>query len=115
MPQRSTNRNIIGGVTLPEYDQNIPGEKLIYESAAGIVYARYMNPELRHIPRWIVGGNPEGFIPGTGMPRPEEWQGLDCEPDWTLIQKNPKLKDLYTKFLLEQNKYTAWEKLSGQR
>ena len=39
MPQQNTNRNIIDGVTLPKNDQNIPGEELIYESAAGIVYA----------------------------------------------------------------------------
>ena len=91
-----------------------PGEALIYERAAGIVYARYMNPELRHIPRWIIGGAPQGFIPGTGMPKPEEWQDfITCEPDWEVIQKNQKLKDLYTKFLLEQNKYTTWEKLNG--
>ena len=68
MPQQNTNRNIISGVTLPKNSQSIPGEELIYESAAGIVYARYANPKLRHIKRWIIGGDPAGFIPGTGMP-----------------------------------------------
>ena len=105
MPQQSMNP-----------DHNIPGEKLIYERAAGIVYARYMNPELSHIPRWIVGGNPEGFIPGTGMPRPEEWWEIeDPMPDWTLIQQHKKLRQMYTAFLKEQEKYKTWEILSGQR
>ena len=38
-------------------DHNIPGEELVYERANGIVYARYTNPELRHIKRWIIGGD----------------------------------------------------------
>jgi hypothetical protein len=105
MPQQSTHHN-----------HNIPGEKLIYERAAGIVYARYANPALRDIPRWIIGGNPEGFIPGTGMPKPEEWWEIeDPLPDWTLIQQHKKLRDMYTAFLTEQEKYKTWEKLSGQR
>ena len=105
MPQQSTHHN-----------HNIPGEKLIYERAAGIVYARYANPALRDIPRWIIGGNPEGFIPGTGMPKPEEWWEIeDPLPDWTLLQKHKKLRDMYTAFLTEQEKYKTWEKLRGQR
>ena len=96
-------------------DHNIPGEKLIYERAAGIVYARYMNPKLRHIPRWIIGGDPEGFIPGTGMPKPEEWVLLQqCTPDWNIMQKSDKLREMYTAFLIEQDKYVTWEKLNGQ-
>jgi hypothetical protein len=97
-------------------DHNIPGEELIYERVAGIVYARYTNPELRDIPRWIIGGDPQGFIPGTGMPKPEEWWEIsDPMPDWTLLQKHKKLRDMYTAYLTEQEKYKAWEELSGQR
>ena len=95
-------------------DHNIPGETLIYERATGIVYARYMNPELRHIPRWIIGGDPEGFIPGTGMPRLKEWVHLQqCTPDWEIMQKSDKLQEMYTAFLIEQDKYVIWEKLNG--
>ena len=96
-------------------DHNIPGETLIYERAAGLVYARYTNPELRHIKRWIIGGDPEGFIPGTGMPRPEEWLHIQqCTPDWDILQKSDKLREMYTAFLIEQDKYVTWEKLNGQ-
>ena len=116
MPQLNTNRNIISGVTLPKNSQSIPGEELIYESAAGIVYARYANPKLRHIKRWIIGGDPAGFIPGTGMPRPEEWYEIENPmPDWTLLQEHKKLRDMYTAFLTEQEKYKTWEKLNGTR
>ena len=102
MPQQNTQPELI------------PGEPLIYERAAGIVYARYR--DLPDIPRWIVGGNPEGFIPGTGMPRPDEWWEIkDPMPDWDLIQKNTALRELYTVFLKEQEKYKTWETLSGQR
>jgi len=97
-------------------DHNIPGETLIYERAAGIVYARYMNPELRHIKRWIIGGDPEEFIPGTGMPRPEEWLHLQqCTPDWNIMQQSDKLREMYTAFLIEQDKYVTWEKLNAKR
>jgi hypothetical protein len=96
-------------------DHNIPGEPLVYERAAGLVYARYTNPDLRHIKRWIIGGDPEGFIPGTGMPKPEEWlHFLQCTPDWNIMQKSDKLREMYTAFLTEQDKYVTWEKLNGQ-
>ena len=36
-------------------------------------------------------------------------------PDWTLIQQHKKLRDMYTAYLTEQEKYKAWEVLSGQR
>lgn len=103
MPQQNTHHKVK------------PGEPLIYERAAGIVYARYANPELKDIPRWIIGGDPQGFIPGTGMPRPEEWVHIQqCTPDWTLMQKYDKLQELYTAFLIEQDKYVTWEKVVGQ-
>ena len=96
-------------------DHNIPGEPLVYERAAGLVYARYTNPDLRHIKRWIIGGDPEGFIPGTGMPKPEEWFHFQqCTPDWNIMQKSDKLLEMYTAFLIEQDKYVTWEKLNGQ-
>jgi len=93
----------------------IPGEALIYERANGIVYARYSNFDLRHIKRWIVGGNPEGFIPGTSMPKPEEWWEIsDPMPNWEMLQKYKALRNKYTEYLKEQEKYKTWETLSGQ-
>ena len=47
-------------------DHNIPGEPLVYERAAGLVYARYTNPDLRHIKRWIIGGDPAGVARAQG-------------------------------------------------
>ena len=96
-------------------DHNIPGEKLVYERAAGIVYARYMNPELSHIKRWIIGGDPAGFITGTGMPRPSDWPNVeDTNPDYTLMQQHPELQDKYKEFLELQVKYQAWETVIGR-
>ena len=93
----------------------LPGEALIYERAAGIVYARYRDAQHNKIPRWIVGGDPQGFIPNTGMPRPNEWVHIQqCTPDWKLMQKYDKLQELYTAFLKEQDKYVTWEKVVGQ-
>ena len=38
----------------------IPGEALIYERANGVVFAHYRDPPHNKIPRWIVGGAPDG-------------------------------------------------------
>ena len=86
----------------------------VLERANNIVYARYRDPPHNTKPRWIIGGDPQGFIPGTGMPRPDEWVHIQqCTPDWRLMQKSDKLRELYTAFLIEQDKYVTWEKLNG--
>ncbi len=86
MPQQNTQHNI-------------PGEKLIYERAAGLVYARYANPELRHIDRWIIGGCPEAFERLNKPITDKEWEEL-CE----LSKHNKTLKiqldQLITTYLL---------------
>lgn len=103
MPQQSTHH------------KPIHNEPLIYERAAGIVYARYANPELKDIPRWIIGGSPEGFITGTAMPRPSDWPNVeDTNPDYTLMQQHPELQDKYKEFLELQVKYQAWETVVGR-
>ncbi len=38
----------------------IPGQPLIYERANSVVFAHYRDPPHNKIPRWIVGGTPEG-------------------------------------------------------
>jgi len=94
----------------------IPGEKLIYERANGIIYARYAKPKYRHIGRWIIGGAVDGFIPGTGMPKPEEWRDfIQCEPDWDTMQKHETLLNKYTEYLELQQKYVVWEQLNATR
>ena len=92
---------------------NTKHKALIYESANGITYAKYRDDST--IPRWVVGGNLKGWIPGTNIQCPEDWYEFkDVRPDFNLILSNPNLKDVYTKFLSEQKKYQVWEKLSGR-
>lgn len=89
---------------------NTKDRVLIYEYANGITYARYADDHT--IPRWAVGGNTRGYIPGTHIQNPEEWNCYErVKPDFNLIMKNKKLFDRYTKFLQEQQKYELWEKL----
>jgi len=86
---------------------------VIYESANGITYARFRDDPT--IPRWRVGGNTKGWIPGTKIQCPEEWSKFsDVRPDFDIITKNNKLKEIYTKFLEEQLKYKTWEEISGR-
>ena len=83
---------------------------LIFEYANGITYARYMDDST--IPRWPVGGNTKGWIPGTQIQCPKEWYEFnDVRPNFALIVKNKKLQDAYKKFLQEQEKYIVWESL----
>ena len=44
----------------------LAGQALIYERADGVVYARYRDPPHNSIPRWIVGGTPEGVSRAQG-------------------------------------------------
>ena len=87
---------------------NTKDKPLIYESANGITYARYRDDS--SIPRWVIGGNLKGWIPGTNIHCPEDWfEFKDVRPDFKLILSNPKLKEAYTNFLKEQKKYQIWE------
>ena len=64
----------------------IPGEPLIYERNDDVVYARYR--DLPHIPRWIIGGDPDGLARAQGnLLSYGEWQKL-CE----LAEEYPTLK-----------------------
>ena len=44
----------------------LKGEPLIYERADGVVCARYRDAPQNKIPRWIVGGTPEGVARAGG-------------------------------------------------
>lgn len=39
----------------------IPNQALIYERVDGVVFARYRDPPHNKIPRWIIGGDPDGL------------------------------------------------------
>lgn len=90
----------------------IPGEALIYEHANGVTYARYRDPPHNKIPRWVVGGSPQGFYPKTTIPLPEELHYRNVEPNYSLIDENKKLRKKYIEFLEEQDKYLAWETMT---
>jgi len=64
----------------------IENEPLIYERADGVVYARYRDrPE---IPRWIIGGDPDGVARAKGeVLSIQGWKDL-CD----LAGKYPTLK-----------------------
>ena len=69
--------------------QNTQAELLIYERAAGLVYARYANPKLRHIDRWIIGSCPEAFERINKPITDKEWEEL-----YQLAAITPTLKHL---------------------
>ncbi len=74
----------------------IPNEKLIYERANGVVFARYADkPE---IPRWVVGGDPGAVAREQGkLLDYGEWNNL-CEvaaTNPTLAKQMDKLVNLY--------------------
>tara|TARA_Y100000385_G_scaffold67711_1_gene67583 strand:- start:446 stop:703 length:258 start_codon:yes stop_codon:yes gene_type:complete len=74
----------------------IPNERLIYERANGVVFARYANkPE---IPRWVVGGDPGAVAREQGkLLDYGEWNNL-CEvaaTNPTLAKQMDKLVNLY--------------------
>tara|TARA_Y100000389_G_C17282289_1_gene423595 strand:- start:453 stop:710 length:258 start_codon:yes stop_codon:yes gene_type:complete len=74
----------------------IPNERLIYERANGVVFARYADkPE---IPRWVVGGDPGAVAREQGkLLDYGEWNNL-CEvaaTNPTLAKQMDKLVNLY--------------------
>jgi len=90
----------------------IPEQALIYENANGVLYARYRDPPHNKIPRWVVGGHPQGFYPRTTIPLPVDWNYTRVDPAYELIDKNEKLRKKYIEFLEEQDKYLAWETMT---
>jgi hypothetical protein len=73
----------------------IPGEALIYERADGVVYARYRDAPHNTIPRWIVGGDPQGVSKAQG--------NLFSYADWQemmqLAEQYPTLKSQMQKLV----------------
>ena len=73
----------------------IPGQSLIYERADGVTYARYRDPPHNKIPRWIVGGEPEGVSKAKGnLFSYSEWQEM-----MELAREYPTLKSQMQKLV----------------
>ena len=73
----------------------IPGQSLIYERADGVTYARYRDPPHNKIPRWIVGGEPEGVSNAQGnLFSYSEWQEM-----MELAKEYPTLKSQMQKLV----------------
>jgi len=74
----------------------LPNEKLIYERANGVVFARYRDKP--DIPRWIVGGDPGAVARAQGkLLDYAEWQNLCdvAQENVTLKKQLEKLVNLY--------------------
>ena len=73
----------------------IPGQSLIYERADGVTYSRYRDPPHNKIPRWIVGGEPEGVSKAQGnLFSYSEWQEM-----MELAKEYPTLKSQMQKLV----------------
>jgi hypothetical protein len=74
----------------------IPDQPLIYERADGVVYARYRDPPHNKLPRWIVGGDPEGVAKAQGsLISYAEWKEI-CE----LSETYPTMRKLLDKLIV---------------
>lgn len=74
----------------------IPGAALIYERADGVVYARYRDPPHNTLPRWIIGGSPEGVSKATGnLFSYGQWQEI-----MELAEEYPTLKSQMQKLVV---------------
>ena len=77
----------------------IPGQALIYESADGVVYARYRDPPYNEMyERWIIGGDSDAVNRATGnLFGYSEWQDMMrlAETNHTLRTQMKKLLDIY--------------------
>jgi hypothetical protein len=83
----------------------IPGQSLIYERADGVTYARYRDPPHNKIPRWIVGGEPEGVSKAQGnLFSYSEWQEMmELSKEYSTLKKQLQ-KAVTTYYILKENK-----------
>ena len=83
----------------------ISGQSLIYERADGVTYARYRDPPLNKLPRWIVGGDPkavskaEGKLFGYDM-----WQKMMEEAETNTVLKKYLKKAVEAFYITKENK-----------
>jgi len=76
----------------------IPGASLIYERVDGVTYAKYRDHP--HIPRWIIGGDPEGVSKAQGnLFSYSEWQNMmDLANEYPTLKK--QLQKAVTTYLI---------------
>jgi len=83
----------------------INGEALVYERVDDVVYARYRDPPHNQIPRWIIGGSPEGVSKAEGnLFSYGEWREMmELAKEYPTL-KNQMKKLLTTYYILKDNK-----------
>jgi len=80
---------------LAQQHKLIPGAALIYERADGVTYAKYRDPPHNKVPRWIIGGDPEGVSRAQGnLFSYSEWQEM-----MELAENYPTLKSQMQKLV----------------
>jgi len=83
----------------------IPGQKLIYTRANGVVWAKYRDPPHNTKPRWIIGGDPGAVARAQGeLLDYGSWKEL-CElalQNKTLMKQLDKLVNTY--YMIKDNK-----------
>ena len=66
----------------------VPGAAIVYERANGVTYARYRDAPYNKMPKWIIGGDPEGVSKAQGnLFSYSEWQEM-----MELAKEYPTLK-----------------------
>ena len=83
----------------------LAGQALIYERADGVVYARYRDPPHNSIPRWIVGGTPEGVSRAQGdLFSHAEWRHMV-----TIAKTNKAFKKQLDRLIIMYYTIKDWE------
>lgn len=72
-----------------------PGAALIYEQVDGVTFARYRDPPLNKLPRWVVGGDPIALQKLRG----ELFSWADWQEMMELSLKYPAMKKQMTKLV----------------
>jgi hypothetical protein len=76
----------------------IPGETIVYEHVAGVVYAQYRDPPYNTLPKWIIGGDPTAVSRAQGnLFSYSDYQDMMrlAEHNETLKKQMQKLLDIY--------------------
>lgn len=83
----------------------IPGAALIYERVDNVTYARYRDPPHNTVPRWIVGGDPDGVSRAQGnLFSYSEWQEMmELAKEYSTLKKQLQ-KAVTTYYILKENK-----------
>lgn len=82
----------------------IPGAALIYERVDNVTYARYRDPPHNTVPRWIIGGDPQGVSRAQGnLFSYSEWQEMmELAKEYPTLKKQLQ-KAVTTYYILKEN------------